>query len=71
MKMSNITIEVEFLAGTDLLVAVDEAKSLARRLDIAYVKYKFNGISFSIGQDADSRFVEMAYKNGDGSIVAA
>lgn len=51
--MSNISIKVEFLAGTAIGDAIQEAKSLARRMDIAYVCFDFNGKSIHIGQNAD------------------
>jgi len=52
MKAS-MCIEVEFLAGTDIESAVIEAKIKAEKWDVAYVKFKFNGASFSIGRNAD------------------
>lgn len=51
--MSNIIINVEFLAGTCVAQAVTEARTLAIQNDLAFVKFKFNGIPFSISQRAD------------------
>jgi len=51
--MSNISMQVEFLAGTSIEDAVAEAKAFAIKLDIAYVKFDFNGVSMSIGQKAN------------------
>ena len=51
--MSNIIINVEFLAGTSIAQAVTEARSLAIKNDLAFVKFKFNGIPFSISKRAD------------------
>ena len=51
--MSNICIDVEFLAGTDITQAIEEAKQKARQWDVAYVKFKFNSVHMSIGQQAD------------------
>ena len=51
--MSQMKIEVEFLAGTCLETAVEEAKAKAAMLDIAYVEFPFNGIKFCIGRNAD------------------
>lgn len=51
--MPNICIKVEFLCGTSIGEAVEEAKQLAIKLDIAYVKFEFNGVSMSIGQRAN------------------
>lgn len=51
--MSNIIINVEFLAGTSVAQAVTEARTLAIKNDLAFVKFKFNGIPFSVSQRAD------------------
>lgn len=51
--MSNICIDVEFLAGTDITQAIEEAKQKARQWGVAYVTFSFNGCKFSIGQDAN------------------
>lgn len=67
--MSNITINVKFLAGTDIEEAVKEAKELAIRMDIAYVCFNFNGISISIGKSADINKVIKQYKNDREIIV--
>lgn len=50
---NNMCIHVEFLAGTDITQAIEEAKQKARHWDVAYVKFDFNGVRFSIGQDAN------------------
>lgn len=50
---SNMTINVEFLAGTTIEQAVEEAKLKAEKFDVAYICFNFNGISFSIGRNAD------------------
>lgn len=50
---SNMTINVEFLAGTTIEEAVEEAKLKAEKLDVAYICFNFNGTSFSIGRNAD------------------
>lgn len=51
--MSNMILNVEFLAGTDIHEAISEAKEKAAYLNIAYVCFKFNGSSFSIGKNAN------------------
>lgn len=51
--MSNMSMEVEFLAGTDIEKAIIEAKAMARRLGLAYIIFKFNGVSCSIGATAN------------------
>lgn len=51
--MSNFVISVEVLAGTSIEEAVQEAKDLCIRLGVAYVMFRFNGIEFSVGANAD------------------
>lgn len=64
--MSNMTIKVDFLAGTDLRDAVAEAKEKARYFKVAYINFNFNGTSFSIGATADIDYVVAQYrKQGD------
>lgn len=64
--MSNIIINVEFLAGTSVAQAVTEARSLAIQNDLAFVKFNFNGIPFSISQRADiDDCVKQYYKTFD------
>ena len=50
---SNMTFNVEFLVGTTIEQAVEEAKLKAEQLDVAYICFNFNGTSFSIGRNAD------------------
>jgi hypothetical protein len=52
--MARACMEVEFLAGTDVRDAINEAKRLAKELNLAYIKFKFNGISFSVGSTANT-----------------
>ena len=56
--VSNMILQVEFLAGTDITTAAIEAKALACKLDLAYVKFNFNGVKVSVGQCADVDKVE-------------
>lgn len=46
--MSNICIDIEFLVGTSIKDAIDEAKELGKKLDVAYVKFEFNSVRFSV-----------------------
>jgi len=62
--MSNITIDVEFLAGTTIEQAVSEAKAKAEKWEVAYVCFNFNGAKFSIGRNADVYSAIQDYKNG-------
>jgi hypothetical protein len=50
---SDMTIKVEFLAGTDIKEAITEAKRKADLWQVAYIIFDFNGTSFSIGPNAD------------------
>lgn len=59
--MSNMILQVEFLAGTNITTAAMEAKALARKLDLAYVKFNFNGVEINIGQHADCDALESKY----------
>ena len=69
--MSNICIDVEFLAGCDIEKALIEAKQLAKKLDVAYICFSFNGTKMSIGQNADvNKVINQYHKHpGDGLIV--
>ena len=51
--MSNMTLECEFVAGTDIGTAIAEAKVKARHLRVAYMTFNLNGVSVSIGPNAD------------------
>lgn len=48
--MIPLSIEAEFLAGTNFPESVRDANTLCKKLDIAYVNYPFNGIKISVGQ---------------------
>ena len=47
---SNMVLAVEFLPGTTISEAVREARGKCRDYNLAYVTFKFNGVSFSISQ---------------------
>lgn len=51
--MSNIQLKVEFLAGTNIDNAIQEASMLAFSLGVAYVKFDFNGTPISVPPFAD------------------
>jgi hypothetical protein len=68
---SNMTMKVEFLAGTDINAALVEAREKARLWDVAYVTFSFNGTSFSIGQNADIDDVYERWKEKTDFIVSA
>ena len=50
--MSNFILNIEILAGTDIEDAIQEAKHKCNLFDLAYVSFKFNGISVSVGKEA-------------------
>lgn len=51
--MSSLTMNVEVMAGTSFEESVVDARTLAERLNLAFVCYKFNGVSVSVSQHAD------------------
>lgn len=50
---NNMVLNVEFLAGTTIEAALQEAITKAHECNLAYVCFNFNGVSFSIGQYAN------------------
>ena len=66
---SNICLEVSFLAGTDIRAAIEEAKIKALEWDVAYVTFKFNGVSVSIqrGTDVEKAVVQFHHSLKYGS----
>lgn len=67
--MSKMNIEVEFLAGTSLKDALEEAKQKAEKWDVCYVCFKFNNVGFSIGRNADTYEAYQEWDNGATYIV--
>lgn len=53
--MSSIQIEVSIMPGTEFREAVEDAKALARQLDVAFVCFNFNGVSVSASQRANAK----------------
>lgn len=45
---SNMCLNVEFLTGTSLEDALEEARNKAIQFNLAYVCFDFNGTSFSV-----------------------
>lgn len=58
-------IEVSFLAGTDIRDAIIEAKQKATQFNVCYIKFNFNGTSFTVGKHADVDQMVDEYMNGD------
>ena len=44
---------MEVLAGTSIEEAITEAKDLAQRMNLAFVKFNFNGVRMLISRGAD------------------
>jgi len=63
MTTSNITIAVEFLAGTSIEDVLAEARSKAIEWNVAYIKFNFNGISVSCSKDFDVGYWAKEYMN--------
>ena len=68
---SSMTIDVEFLAGTSIEDATEEAKTKAIQLDLAYVRFKFNGVEVSIGKNANIEDVLSQYRDNRTFIISA
>ncbi len=51
-RKSDITMHVEMLPGTSIENAVEQAKELAIKLNIAYIDFSFNGVNISVGRNA-------------------
>ena len=60
---SNMTVKVEFLAGTELEKAVTEAKQKAELWQVAYVTFNLNGVEFSIGTNVNVQNVLAKWKS--------
>jgi len=64
--VSKMSVHVEFLCGTDVKEAIQEAKLKASLWNVAYVCFKFNGKSFSVSRNADvDEMVEDFHTAGD------
>jgi len=48
MSVSNICVSVEFLAGTSIEGAVQEAVEKCKLWQVGYVKFNFNGVNMSV-----------------------
>jgi predicted Fe-Mo cluster-binding NifX family protein len=62
---SNMIINVEFLAGTRLEEAIEEAINKARIFDVAYICFNWNGVDFSIGRNADIQDALKMFESGN------
>ena len=50
--MSNMCIQVEFLAGATIRTAITDAKEKAISLKVAYITFNFNGVKISVSPHA-------------------
>ena len=67
--MSKLILDVSVLGGADIDVAIQEAKDLAIKLDLAYVKFKFNNHTLSISQRCFVQIAVNEYYQGQSHIV--
>jgi hypothetical protein len=58
---SNMTLRVEFLAGTSIKEAILESAIKCRELNLAYVCFNFNGVSISIQEGSCAEKGEAEY----------
>jgi len=63
-QMSKMTVKVSFMAGASLKEALVEAREKARKLDVAYIKFSFNGVFFAVSPEADIAKGIKEYKSG-------
>ncbi len=64
-QMSKMTMTVSFVAGTSLREALIEAREKARKLDVAYIRFSFNSVSFAVSPEADIAKGVKEYKSGE------
>ena len=57
----NASINIEFLAGTTIEEAIDEASAIALELNLAYCCFSFNGVKCSISQNPNRSFLIKDY----------
>lgn len=60
--MSNLILNVEVMPSTVIEYAIREASELALKLDVAYVKFVFNGVTFSVGSRPSMKSMQEAVK---------
>lgn len=56
--MSNISMEIEFVAGTTIEAAVTEAKQKVLEWNVGCIYFKFNGVSIYVGKSSDLSDIE-------------
>jgi len=67
--MSNLRVKVDFLAGTDLKEAIKETSELAKRMNVAYIEFRFNKAKFSISQYPNIEKAFSDYNEGKNVVV--
>lgn len=63
--MSKIKLNIEFMPGTDIQDAIQEAKEKALAWDAAYICFKFNGWHFSVSRNANVQEMYKEYALAD------
>lgn len=56
--MSNISMEIEFVAGTTIESAVTEAKQKVSEWNVGSIHFEFNGVKVYVGEDSDLSNIE-------------
>lgn len=56
MTKSNMSVKVEFLAGTSIEQCLEEAKEKAIFWNVAYVTFDFNGVKVSCQKEFTSKY---------------
>lgn len=56
MTKSNMSVKVEFLAGTTIEQCLDEAKEKAIVWNVAYVTFDFNGVKVSCQKKFSTKY---------------
>ena len=51
--MSKMSIKVNFIVGISLEEALIEAREKAKKLEVAYIEFTFNGVHFAVSPQAD------------------
>lgn len=65
----HLSLKVDFLAGTSITDAVEQAKELAIELNVSYIKFDFNGVNVSVGQNADVDSAYLKYTTADKYLI--
>jgi len=67
--MSKMSIKVDFTVGVSLEEALIEAKEKAKKLEVAYIEFIFNGVHFAVSPQADIERGIKEFEQGIKAIV--